>query len=185
MEQDEEIKKSQKNENSSVALVASGEDEVKDKGKAQDEDTVKLVKEESSGSSKAKGKMIKEVGFDEDNDGIGEHLVFLSWRFSKLKFKKIFNSAEPQRSNSKPDKGMVDRSKFKCFNCGLTDHFANECRKPKTEKKPFENVDYKKKYYELLKQEERALIRKDDWAAEEDSAEKKKNLSILLSWPTL
>ena len=178
-EQDEEIEKSQKKGNSSVALVASGEDEVKDKGKAQ---TVKLVKEESSGSRKAKWKIIKEADSDEDNDGIDEHLVSLSKRYSKLKFNKNFNSANPQRRNSKPDTGMVDRSKFKCFHCGLAGHFANECRKLKTEKKSFENVDYKKKYYELLKQKERAFITKGDWATEEDSDEEEEefvNLALI------
>ena len=109
-----------------MALVAFGEDEVKDKGRAQAEDMVKLVKEENSGSTKAKGKMVEEADSDKDNDGIDEHLAFLSKRFSKLKFKKNFNSAKPQRSNPKTDKGMVDRSKFKCFNCGLAGHFANE-----------------------------------------------------------
>ena len=38
LEQDEEIEKGQKKGNSSVALVASGEDEVKEKGKAQAEE---------------------------------------------------------------------------------------------------------------------------------------------------
>ena len=88
MEQDKEIEKSQKKGNSSVALVASGEDDVKDKGKAQAEDIVKMVKEENSGSRKAKRKMVEEADFDEDNDGIDQHLAFLSKRFSKLKFKK-------------------------------------------------------------------------------------------------
>lgn len=57
---------------------------------------------------------------------------------------------------------MVDRLKFKFFNCGLTDHFASKCRKPKIEKKQFEYVDYKKKYFELLKQKKRAFITKED-----------------------
>ena len=167
-----------------MALVAFGEDEVKDKGKAQAEDTVKLVKEENSGSTKAKGKMVEEADSDKDNDGIDEYLAFLSKRFSKLKFKKNFNSAKPQRSNPKTDKGMVDRSKFKCFNCGLAGQFANECRKPKTEKKSFENVDYKKKYYELLKQKRKGHSLQNMIGLQKRTLMKKKNLSILLSWPT-
>ena len=91
MEHDEKIERGQKKENSSVALVASGEDEVKDKGKVQFEDTIKLVKEESSELKQGKRKMTEEVDSDEDTDGIDEHLAFLSRRFSKLKFKKNFN----------------------------------------------------------------------------------------------
>ena len=44
---------------------------------------------------------------------------------------------------------------------------ANECRKPSMEKKRFEPIDYKKKYFELLKQKERAFItQENDWAAD-------------------
>ena len=124
--------------------------------------------------------MVEEANSIEDNDGINEHFAFLSRRFSKLKFKKNFNSSKPQRSSSKPDKGMVDRTKFKCFDCGLADHFANECRKSKAEKKSYETVDYKKKYYDLLKQKERAFIPKDDWATEEDFDEEEELFNLAL-----
>ena len=78
---------------------------------------------------------------------------------------------------------MVDRLKFKCFNCGLPAHFSSEYRRTSAEKKgsSSENVDYRKKYFDQLKQnKERAFITKDgEWAADEgDSA--MKNMS---TWP--
>ncbi|KAL8124675.1 hypothetical protein AgCh_012359 [Apium graveolens] len=74
------------------------------------------------------------VSQDDIND-IDEHLAFISRRFSKLKFKKKFGAAKPNRN-------MVDKSKFKCFKCGLAGHFASECRKSDSSKKKFEPVDY-------------------------------------------
>ena len=93
-------------------------------------------------------------------EDIDEHLAFLSRRFAKLKFKKNFGAAKPNRN-------MVDKSKFKCYKCGLAGHFASECRKSDSSKKKFEPVDYKQKYFELLKQKERAFItQENDWAAD-------------------
>ena len=57
---------------------------------------------------------------------------------------------------------MVDKSKFKCFKCGLAGHFASECRKSDSSKKKFEPVDYKQKYFELLKQKERDFITQEN-----------------------
>lgn len=94
-------------------------------------------------------------------EDMDKHLAFLSRRFSKLKFKRNFGATKPNRN-------MVDKSKFKCFKYGLRVHFASKCRKPDSERKKFEPVDYKKKYFELLKQKDRAFLTQDnDWAADE------------------
>ena len=180
MEQDEEIGKGQKKENSYVALVASSVENVKEKSIALVANSSKVSKEESSESRKGKGKVIEEHDSDEDMDEIDEHLAFQSRIFSKLKFKKNSNAARPFKSIPKSDRSIVDRLKFKCFNCGLVSHFANGCRKPKSEKKSFENVDYKKKYFELLKQKEKSFITKEDWAAEDDSNEDYEYVNLVL-----
>ena len=79
---------------------------------------------------------------------------------------------------------MVDRSKFKCFNCGLPGHFYNECRRPPAEKKgsSSESVDYRKKYFDLLKQNnERAFITEDgDWAADEGDSDNEEHVNLAL-----
>ena len=41
-------------------------------------------------------------------------------------------------------------------------------------------MDYKKKYYELLKQKEMAFITKDDWAAVDDSDEEEEFINLAL-----
>ena len=103
----------------------------------------------------------------DDMEDIDEHLVFLSRRFSKLKFKKNFGVVKPNRN-------MVDKSKFKCFKCGLAGHFASECRNPDSGKKKFEPVDYKQKYFELLKQKERLLLYRKMIGLQMDSMKMKK-----------
>ena len=74
----------------------------------------------------------------EELEEIDEHLAFLSRRFSKLKFKRnptLFRPTTAFRKDGQSARGLVDRSKFKCFNCGIVGHFSNECRKPRAEKK--------------------------------------------------
>ena len=66
---------------------------------------------------------------------------------------------------------MVDRSKFKSYNCGLLGQFSNQCIEPIDERKSSstENIDYKKKYFKLLKQKKRAINTTEKvWAADRD-----------------
>ncbi|KAL8091751.1 hypothetical protein AgCh_034128 [Apium graveolens] len=130
IEQDERMEKERK-KGGSIALVAELENEK--------EIMVKSV-ESTSKVCKSKGKGLVAENEDQlsqgDMDDIDEHLAFLSRRFSKLKFKKNFGATEPNRN-------MVDKSKFKCFKCGLACHFVSECRKSDSSKKKFELVDYK------------------------------------------
>ncbi|KAL8098471.1 hypothetical protein AgCh_031291 [Apium graveolens] len=154
IEQDERMERGKK-KGGSIALVAELENEKEVKMEAV---------ESTSKACERKGKGLAAESEDslsqDDMEDIDEHLAFLSRRFAKLKFKKNFGAAKPNRN-------MVDKSKFKCFKCGLAGHFANECRKSDSSKKRFESVDYKQKYFDLLKQKERAfIIQENDWAAD-------------------
>ena len=177
IQQDEEMERSSKKEKS-VALVAekSSEEDVPVQVACATTTPSKNACEGRAEGHKGKNKMVvvdDEDSTDEDIDDIDEHLAFLARKFSKLKFKKNSSSARPfRRSNQSRSSNLVDRSKFKCFNCGLAGHFSSECRKPRAEKEKSssDNVDYKKKYFDLLNQKGRAFISEEkDWAAGDDS----------------
>ena len=119
----------------------------------------------------------------EELQEIDEHLDFLLRRFSKLKFKRNPSLSRPPttfRKDSQSGKSLVDRSKFKCFNYGIACHFSNECRKPKSEKKrATDGIDYKQKYYDLLRQKEKAFVSKErDWDAEDDESDEEEYINL-------
>ncbi|KAL8121230.1 hypothetical protein AgCh_018101 [Apium graveolens] len=154
IEQDERMERGKK-KGRSITLVAELEKEKEMKIEAV-ESTSKVCENKGKGLVAENEDSLSQ----DDMEDIDEHLAFLSRRFSKLKFKKNFGAAKPNRN-------MVDKSKFKCFKCGLAGHFASECRKSDSSKKKFKPVDYKQKYFELLKQKERAFITQEkDWAAD-------------------
>ena len=179
IQQDEEIKKGQRKDKS-VALVAKNKEEETSEGVVV-EAPIKIAGENRQEAGKGKGKteIEEESVHQEDFDDIDEYLAFMSRKFSKLKFKRnpaMCKSIPSYRMDNQQNKSFVDRSKFKCYNCGIAGHFSNECRKLKTEKKgnASDGIDYKRKYYDLLKTKEKAFVSEEkDWAlAGEDSDEK-------------
>ncbi|XP_063945973.1 uncharacterized protein LOC135151452 [Daucus carota subsp. sativus] len=189
IQQDEELEKNPKREKT-VALVAEKEEEEEKAlksviaGKASSSSACEGKKDDG----KKKAKIIEEdeeSSAQDELDDLDEHLAFLARKFSKLKFKRNVVSSRPfNRGNQSKPSGMIDRSKFKCFNCGLPGHFSNECRRPSSEKKgsSSENVDYRRKYFDLLKQsKEKALITEDgDWAADEGDSDNEEHVNLAL-----
>jgi hypothetical protein len=174
MEQDEEIEKAQK-KTGTVALVANlGQLEEKRTEAAQSTPN-REVCEGRTESSRGKEKVSEELNAlqQEELDEIDEHLAFLSRRFSKLKFKRNSGVAKPFNKDFSTS-NFVDKSKIKCFNCGIAGHMISECRKPRSENKgkSTEAVDYKKKYFDLLRQKGKAFMTQEyDWAAEGDHSD--------------
>ena len=98
-----------------------------------------------------------------DLDDIDEYLAFHSRRFFKLKFKRnpsMSKSIPNYKKDSQQNNFFVDISKFKCFNCGIVEHFSSESRKPKTEKKgnDSDDIDYINKYFDLLRSKKKAFV---------------------------
>ena len=131
-----------------------------------------------AGKGKGKAEIEHESVHQEDLDDIDDYLAFLSRRFSKLKFKRnptMSKSISSYRKDNQQNKSFVDRSKFKCYNCGIDGNFSNECRKLKNEKKGNASggIDYKRKYYDLLRSKEKAFVlqKKDCATVGEDSDE--------------
>ena len=112
-----------------------------------------------------------------------DHLAFLSRRFSKLNFKRnptMSRTTITFRKDGQSARGLIDRSKFKCFNNGIAGHFSNECRKPKAEKKrATDSIDYKQKYYDLLMQKEKDFVSKEkDWVAEDEESDEEEFINL-------
>ena len=171
MQQDEKIEKGQRKDKS-VALVAKNKEEETSEGVVF-EAPIKIDGENRLEAEKGKGKTeIEEESLHQENlDDIDEYLAFTSKRFSKLEFKRnptMSKSISSYRRDIQHNKSFVDRSKFKCYDCRIVGHFSNECRKPKTENKgnASDGIDFKRKYYDLLRTKGKAFVFKEkDWAA--------------------
>ena len=155
IQQDDEIERSQRKEKT-VALVAKDK-EIK-KAVSSEEEAVSEAPIRDAGEGKVearKGKGKAEIEDEsmhqDDLDDIDEYLAFLSRRFSKLKFKRnpsMSKTTPSYKKDSQQNKSVVDRSKFKCYNCGIAGHFSNECRKPKSReerKHASDGIDYNEK----------------------------------------
>lgn len=182
MEQDDEIEKIQRKGGSATLMASVKEVQSEDEETPTKAAPNPRVCEGRTEPNKGKGVMTEEPDEEDANDDsdVDEHLAFLSRKFSKLRFKRNYSASKPFKKNFQPNKNMVDKSKFKCYNCGVAGHFSNECRKPKAINK-YESVDYKKKYFDLLKQKEKAFITKEkDWADDDDSDEEKEYVDLAL-----
>ena len=169
----------------SIALAAQIEDRMH--GKFKRAVSYKQMCEEKKETYKEKLMMEETENLtQEELEEIDEHLAFISRRFFKLKFKRnptLYRPPTTFRKGSQWGKWLVDRSKFKCFSCGIKCHFCNERRNPKSGKKrATDGIDYKKKYYDLLRHKEKAFVSKErDWAAEDDELDEEEfiNLSFM------
>ena len=186
IQQDEEIEKGQRKDKA-VALVAQNKEDETSEGVVVEAPS-KIAGENRQEAGKGKGntEIEEESVHQEDLDDIDEYLAFMSRRFSKLKFKRnpaMSKSIPSYRRDSQQNKSFVDKSKFKCYNFGIAGHFSNECRKPKTEKKEnaSDGIDYKRKYYDLLRTKEKAFVSEEkDWAAVGEDSDEEEFINLAL-----
>ncbi|XP_063937994.1 uncharacterized protein LOC135147888 [Daucus carota subsp. sativus] len=113
--------------------------------------------------------------FDQLED---ESLAMFARKFGNMRFRKNpsyrFKSSgnkfqkggSSSTSKGAYKTGMVDRSKFKCFNCDEPGHFASECKKPNQLAKKEESYDeLKQKYEALLKKHQGQSIQGKSYVA--------------------
>ena len=186
MEQDEELEKGHK-KGTSVALIASNNETQDERALEESRTTPRMEKCGCSREASSKGKSIaiKDEGTstEDELEELDEHMAFLAKRFSKLKFKRSQANSRPHNKSYQSSKNWTDKSKINCFNCGIAGHLSTECRKPKSEKKDkqAEPVDYKRKYFDLLRQREKAFISKGkDWAEDSDSEDESECVNLAL-----
>ena len=182
IQQDEEIEKGQRKDKS-VALFAKNKEEKTSEGVVVEAPN-RIAGENRQNAGKEE---IEEESVHQKNlDDIDEYLAFMSRRFCKLKFKRnlaMSKSIPSYKRDNQQNKSFVDRSKFKCYNCGIVGHFSNECRKPKTEKKgnASDGIDYKRKYYDLLRSKEKAFVSEEkDWAAAGEDSDEEEFINLAL-----
>ena len=122
IQQDEEIEKGQRKDKS-VALVAKSKEEETSEGVVVEAPSrIAGENKQDAGKGKSKEESEDESVHQENLDDIDEYLAFMSRRFSKLKFKRnpaLSKSIPSYRRDSQQNKSFVDRSKFKCYNCGI------------------------------------------------------------------
>lgn len=78
------------------------------------------------------------------------------------------------KKENQQSKNYVDRSKFKCYNCGMADHFFSKCRSQELRiRESLRLLTIKRNYFKLLRQKKKTFIIDDkDWATNGNDFEK-------------